>query len=196
MRLILILMMSMTLVACATTKDVIITTASILSSFPELVSNKKSEQETTPTQPQQVTIAPEPEKEPELIITQQPEITQPKPTAKIDTLPQQDNPFLTPTKPRFPITDTVKQPSVENSKTSSTHKNNQVQYSQPQKTNNKKEKKKQHHATPTQPQKCGSFPRTCSAMVSCQQARQALKCGMYKLDRDGDGLPCESLCGG
>ncbi|TEU23414.1 excalibur calcium-binding domain-containing protein [Alkanindiges illinoisensis] len=43
--------------------------------------------------------------------------------------------------------------------------------------------------------KCRSYPRTCGAMTSCQQARQALKCGNDRLDRDGDGIPCESICG-
>ncbi|TCB86632.1 excalibur calcium-binding domain-containing protein [Acinetobacter sp. ANC 3791] len=43
---------------------------------------------------------------------------------------------------------------------------------------------------------CGSYPRTCGQMKSCSQAREALKCGNTRLDRDHDGIPCESLCGG
>jgi len=43
---------------------------------------------------------------------------------------------------------------------------------------------------------CGSFPRTCGQMTSCSQARQALQCGNTKLDRDKDGIPCETICGG
>lgn len=43
---------------------------------------------------------------------------------------------------------------------------------------------------------CGSFPRTCGQMTSCSQAKQALQCGHTKLDRDKDGIPCETICGG
>jgi hypothetical protein len=43
---------------------------------------------------------------------------------------------------------------------------------------------------------CGSYPRTCGQMKSCAQAREALKCGNTRLDRDHDGIPCESICGG
>lgn len=42
---------------------------------------------------------------------------------------------------------------------------------------------------------CGSFPRTCGQMTSCAQAQQALQCGNTRLDRDKDGVPCESICG-
>lgn len=39
--------------------------------------------------------------------------------------------------------------------------------------------------------------RTCKQMDSCEEARYHLKyCGMDQLDRDGDGVPCESICGG
>ena len=44
--------------------------------------------------------------------------------------------------------------------------------------------------------KCGSVPRYCKEMVSCAQAKAALKCGNSRLDRDGDGIPCENICGG
>ncbi len=43
---------------------------------------------------------------------------------------------------------------------------------------------------------CKNLPRTCGQMVSCEQAKQALKCGNTKLDRDKDGVPCESICPG
>ena len=43
---------------------------------------------------------------------------------------------------------------------------------------------------------CKSLPRTCGQMASCEQAKQALKCGNTKLDRDKDGVPCESICPG
>ncbi|OOS45425.1 hypothetical protein BTG61_12805 [Acinetobacter baumannii] len=44
--------------------------------------------------------------------------------------------------------------------------------------------------------KCGSVPRYCKEMVNCAQAKAALKCGNSRLDRDGDGIPCENVCGG
>ena len=35
----------------------------------------------------------------------------------------------------------------------------------------------------------------CKEMKSCAEARHYLKdCGLAKLDKDGDGVPCESLC--
>jgi len=41
---------------------------------------------------------------------------------------------------------------------------------------------------------CGS-KRTCAQMASCEEAKFYLnRCGLRNLDRDGDGLPCESLC--
>ena len=43
---------------------------------------------------------------------------------------------------------------------------------------------------------CKGLPRPCGEMVSCEQAKQALKCGNTKLDRDNDGVPCESICPG
>lgn len=43
---------------------------------------------------------------------------------------------------------------------------------------------------------CKGLPRVCTQMVSCEQAKQALKCGNTKLDRDEDGVPCESICPG
>ena len=36
---------------------------------------------------------------------------------------------------------------------------------------------------------------TCGQMTSCAEARFYLNsCGVRKLDRDGDGIPCESIC--
>lgn len=41
---------------------------------------------------------------------------------------------------------------------------------------------------------CGS-KRTCKAMSSCAEAKHYLNvCGVSRLDKDGDGVPCESLC--
>ena len=35
----------------------------------------------------------------------------------------------------------------------------------------------------------------CKQMSTCQEAMHYLKdCGLTRLDRDGDGVPCESLC--
>jgi hypothetical protein len=38
------------------------------------------------------------------------------------------------------------------------------------------------------------FP-TCSDMSSCEEAYEYLQRGYSKLDRDRDGVPCESICG-
>lgn len=36
----------------------------------------------------------------------------------------------------------------------------------------------------------------CKEMSSCAEARHYMNdCGMDKLDRDGDGIPCENVCG-
>lgn len=42
---------------------------------------------------------------------------------------------------------------------------------------------------------CRGLPLYCYQMTSCSQAEEAYECGNYDLDRDGDGVPCESLCG-
>lgn len=43
---------------------------------------------------------------------------------------------------------------------------------------------------------CGSGKR-CSNISSCEEARYLLKhCGLRRLDRDGDGVPCETICPG
>jgi endonuclease YncB( thermonuclease family) len=51
---------------------------------------------------------------------------------------------------------------------------------------------------PTKKQKsrfsCGG-KRTCGQMSSCAEARFYLEqCGVHRLDRDRDGIPCESIC--
>ena len=43
---------------------------------------------------------------------------------------------------------------------------------------------------------CKGLPSVCGQMVNCEQAKQALKCGHKQLDRDKDGVPCESICPG
>ena len=43
---------------------------------------------------------------------------------------------------------------------------------------------------------CKNLPRICGQMANCEQAKQALKCGNSRLDRDKDGVPCESICPG
>lgn len=41
---------------------------------------------------------------------------------------------------------------------------------------------------------CGS-KTTCGQMNNCAEARHYLNvCGLSRLDRDGDGVPCESIC--
>lgn len=41
---------------------------------------------------------------------------------------------------------------------------------------------------------CGG-KRFCKQMISCDEARYYLEvCGVYRLDRDNDGIPCESIC--
>lgn len=42
---------------------------------------------------------------------------------------------------------------------------------------------------------CGGAT-TCGQMASCDQAYACLRDGRTSLDRDNDGIPCESICGG
>lgn len=43
---------------------------------------------------------------------------------------------------------------------------------------------------------CNDGKRVCKDMNNCADARYHLEqCGMSRLDRDGDGVPCESICG-
>ncbi len=37
---------------------------------------------------------------------------------------------------------------------------------------------------------------TCKDVKNCAEAKKLLKEGHKKLDRDNDGIPCESICGG
>ncbi|MDD3883802.1 MAG: thermonuclease family protein [Gallionella sp.] len=59
--------------------------------------------------------------------------------------------------------------------------------------------RKQHPFHPSQAEpdyRCGQRQR-CSQMVTCDEAHYHLtRCGVRALDPDGDGLPCEALCGG
>lgn len=42
---------------------------------------------------------------------------------------------------------------------------------------------------------CSHARTTCGQMASCSEAEYHLRqCGISRLDRDGDGIPCESLC--
>ncbi|MBF0786217.1 excalibur calcium-binding domain-containing protein [Muribacter muris] len=43
---------------------------------------------------------------------------------------------------------------------------------------------------------CDTPAPYCKAMASCEQARFYLnQCGVHRLDRDNDGIPCENVCG-
>lgn len=43
---------------------------------------------------------------------------------------------------------------------------------------------------------CDDGKRVCGDMTSCEDARFHLQqCGMRRLDGDGDGTPCEKICG-
>ena len=59
--------------------------------------------------------------------------------------------------------------------------------------------RRQHPFKPLQGQpdyRCGQRHR-CSQVVTCDEAHYHLtRCGARALDPDGDGLPCEALCGG
>lgn len=51
--------------------------------------------------------------------------------------------------------------------------------------------------TPTaSDQDCAGMYKTCGEMASCAEAQRALACGNGRLDRDNDGVPCESICPG
>jgi hypothetical protein len=55
------------------------------------------------------------------------------------------------------------------------------------------------HAAGLAPAEGGGFAcggkRYCREMTSCAEARFHLEqCGLARLDGDGDGIPCESLC--
>ena len=40
-----------------------------------------------------------------------------------------------------------------------------------------------------------AWAQNCSSFQTCAQAVASMKAGETKLDRDKDGIPCESLCG-
>jgi hypothetical protein len=40
-----------------------------------------------------------------------------------------------------------------------------------------------------------AWAQSCSSFQTCAQAVASMKAGNTKLDRDKDGVPCESLCG-
>lgn len=72
--------------------------------------------------------------------------------------------------------------------------------------NSQRHRDKQQQAEPHPPaeqraqglssDQCGS-KKTCKEMTSCEEARHYLKdCGLKRLDGDGDGVPCNSLCRG
>lgn len=43
---------------------------------------------------------------------------------------------------------------------------------------------------------CADSVPYCKNMQSCEQAQFYLKqCGVTRLDRDNDGIPCENVCG-
>jgi hypothetical protein len=64
------------------------------------------------------------------------------------------------------------------------------------------EYRKAHPSSAPKPQRaeaitpgCGS-KHSCSQMKTCEEARFYLvQCQVKTLDKDGDGTPCESLCG-
>ncbi len=59
-------------------------------------------------------------------------------------------------------------------------------YSKPVKITKRKAKKARYS--------CG-YKRYCSNISSCEEAYYLLEhCGLRRLDRDRDGVPCESLC--
>ena len=41
----------------------------------------------------------------------------------------------------------------------------------------------------------GAIAQTCKTFSSCDEAVRSYRSGNSKLDRDKDGVPCESLCG-
>ena len=44
---------------------------------------------------------------------------------------------------------------------------------------------------------CSGASKYCKQISSCEEAMYYLKqCGVHRLDRDGDGVPCENVCGG
>ena len=53
---------------------------------------------------------------------------------------------------------------------------------------------KKNKSAQTQKYECGK-KRYCSQMTSCEEAIFYYKvCGLKRLDRDRDGIPCEKIC--
>lgn len=51
------------------------------------------------------------------------------------------------------------------------------------------------HKSQTEESACGG-KYLCKEMDSCDEAKHYLNdCGLSRLDRDNDGIPCESICG-
>lgn len=50
-------------------------------------------------------------------------------------------------------------------------------------------------SAPTPAQRCDPGKQTCKQMRDCEEALYYLReCGVSRLDKDKDGVPCESLC--
>lgn len=61
-------------------------------------------------------------------------------------------------------------------------------------SNERQEKVRKRSSDDNTGRSCGS-KRYCKQMSSCSEARFYLtECGLSRLDGDGDGVPCESLC--
>ena len=98
-------------------------------------------------------------------------------------------------------TDSIENPFGTGNSTNSSNQQNIIKATKTQKTSNtkttvKKTTKKTSSKKSASTASCGSYPRTCGQMTSCAQAQAALKCGNTRLDRDHDGIPCETICGG
>ena len=58
----------------------------------------------------------------------------------------------------------------------------------------RRDAKRSDHEGRTPDTTCGA-KRTCKEMVGCAEAQfYLLECGVTRLDGDGDGIPCESIC--
>ncbi|MCG9079170.1 thermonuclease family protein [Laribacter hongkongensis] len=58
----------------------------------------------------------------------------------------------------------------------------------------KKGEGSQARATPADSAASIGSKTTCRQMTSCDEAKRYLAAGLTKLDRDGDGMPCELIC--
>ena len=41
---------------------------------------------------------------------------------------------------------------------------------------------------------CSNLPTRCADIADCADAQRALRCGMTRLDRDNDGVACDTRC--